>query len=83
MVFPDGSAVDGSLALYGMSAIYLGPLGTSVGWGLLQIFMIMTATFSGILTGEWKHAPRDAIVSLGSGLAGLAGAIVLLALGSR
>jgi len=34
----------GSMALYGMSATYLGPFGTSVGWGLFQIFMIMTAT---------------------------------------
>jgi L-rhamnose-H+ transport protein len=73
----------GAFALYGMSAIYLGSLGTSVGWGLLQIFMIMTATVSGILTGEWKHAPRRAVTLLGSGLAGLAGAIVFLALGSR
>lgn len=73
----------GAFALYGMSAIYLGSLGTSVGWGLLQIFMIMTAIFSGILTGEWNHAPRRAILSLGSGLANLAGAIVLLAFGSK
>jgi L-rhamnose-H+ transport protein len=73
----------GAFALYGMSAIYFGSLGTSVGWGLLQIFMVMTATFSGILTGEWKQAPSSAIVSLASGLAGLAGAIVLLALGSQ
>ena len=27
----------GSFALYGMSAIYLGPYGTSIGWGLFQI----------------------------------------------
>lgn len=73
----------GAFALYGMSSIYLGSLGTSVGWGLLQIFMIMTATVSGILTGEWKHAPRRAVALLGSGLAGLAAAIVFLALGSR
>ncbi len=73
----------GAFALYGMSAIYLGFFGTSVGWGLLQIFMIMTATISGILTGEWRYAPRRAVALLGSGLAGLAGAIVLLALGSH
>jgi L-rhamnose-H+ transport protein len=71
----------GAFALYGMSAIYLGALGTSIGWGLLQIFMIMTATLSGILAGEWKHAPRHAMALLGSGLGSLVGAIVLLALG--
>jgi L-rhamnose-H+ transport protein len=73
----------GAFALYGVSAIYLGSLGTSVGWGLLQIFMIMTATLSGVWTGEWKHAPRLATSLLGLGLTGLTGATVLLALGSR
>jgi L-rhamnose-H+ transport protein len=72
----------GAFALYGMSATYLGALGTSVGWGLLQIFMIMTATLAGVLTGEWKHAGRSARVLLGSGIASLTVAIVLLAVSS-
>jgi len=72
----------GAFALYGMSATYLGVLGTSVGWGLLQIFMIMTATMAGVLTGEWTHAGRSARVLLGSGIAGLTVAIVLLAVSS-
>jgi len=72
----------GAFALYGMSATYLGALGTSVGWGLLQIFMIMTATMAGVLTGEWKHAGRSAKVLLGSGIASLTVAIVLLAVSS-
>jgi L-rhamnose-H+ transport protein len=72
----------GAFALYGMSATYLGALGTSVGWGLLQIFMIMTATLAGVLTGEWKHACRSARLLLGSGIAGLTVAIVLLAASS-
>lgn len=37
----------GAFALYGMSATYLGRFGTSIGWGLFQIIMIMTATLSG------------------------------------
>jgi L-rhamnose-H+ transport protein len=72
----------GSMALYGMSASYLGAFGTSVGWGLFQIFMIMTATLSGVLTGEWKRAPRRAIGLLGVGLSCLTVATVLLALGN-
>jgi L-rhamnose-H+ transport protein len=72
----------GAFALYGMSATYLGALGTSVGWGLLQIFMIMTATIAGVLTGEWKHACRSARLLLGSGIASLTVAIVLLAASS-
>lgn len=73
----------GSMALYGMSSVYLGELGTSIGWGLFQIFMIMTATFSGLLTAEWKSAPRRALMLLGAGMAGLVSATVLLSLGGR
>jgi len=73
----------GAFSLYGMAAIYLGSFGTSVGWGLLQIFMILTATLSGVLTGEWKQAPSSAKQLLGLGLCCLIGATVLLALGNR
>src|SRR5260370_13832798 len=70
----------GAFALYGMSASYLGAFGTSIGWGLFQIFMIMTATLSGVLTGEWRRAPRRAETPPGAGLTGLTGAAVLPAL---
>jgi L-rhamnose-H+ transport protein len=73
----------GAFALCGMSAAYLGSLGIDIGWSLFQIFMIMTATLSGVWTGEWKHAPRQAILLLSSGIAGLTGATVLPALGNR
>ena len=73
----------GAFALYGMSAVYLGSLGTSIGWGLFQIFMIMTATLSGIWTGEWKSAPRASRLLLILGLGCLTGATVLLAMGNH
>ena len=73
----------GAFALYGMSAVYLGALGTSIGWGLFQIFMIMTATMSGLLTGEWRGAPRSAMVLLAAGMAGLVGATLLLSFKGR
>jgi hypothetical protein len=44
--------------------------------------MIMTATLAGVLTGEWNDACRSARLLLGSGIASLALAIVLLAAGS-
>ena len=50
----------GAFALYGMSATYLGRFGNSIGWGLFQIFMIMTATLSGFISGEWRFAPVSA-----------------------
>jgi L-rhamnose-H+ transport protein len=73
----------GAFALYGMSAIYLGIFGTSIGWGLFQIFMIITATLSGVMTGEWTDASRKARVLLMSGLAGLIAATALLAIGNK
>jgi L-rhamnose-H+ transport protein len=73
----------GAFALYGMSATFLGSLGTSVGWGLFQIFMIMTATLSGVLTGEWENAPRTSRLLLVSGFTCLIGATALLALGNH
>ena len=69
----------GAFALYGMSATYLGRFGTSIGWGLFQIFMIMTATLSGLLTSEWKGSPLSARVGMFSGLALLSVATVLIA----
>ena len=69
----------GAFAIYGMSATFLGALGTSVGWGLLQIFMIMTAMLAGVFTGEWRYASASAKMLLGSGIALLTTATVLLA----
>ncbi len=73
----------GAFALYGTAAALLGALGTSVGWGLFQIFMIITANVSGLVTGEWTHAGAPARRLLWSGLFLLAAATVLMALGNR
>jgi L-rhamnose-H+ transport protein len=73
----------GAFALYGVSSVLLGALGTSAGWGLFQVFMIRTATLSGLLTAEWENAPRHARILLGTGLLTLVGATLLLSLGSR
>lgn len=73
----------GGISSYGLASVYLGPLGTSIGWGLLQIFMIMAATVSGLLTAEWKNASRNAMALMSAGMAALIGATVLLSIGSR
>jgi L-rhamnose-H+ transport protein len=70
----------GAFAFYGMSATYLGRFGTSIGWGLFQIFMIMTATLSGVFTGEWRGAPHFARALLVLSIICLGGATALLAL---
>ncbi len=73
----------GAMAVYGVGSVYLGALGTSVGWALFQIFMIMTANLSGVLTGEWKGAPPGAARGLWLGLALLAAATAVIAAGNR
>lgn len=73
----------GAFAVYGVAAVYLGRLGTSVGWGLFQIFMILAANSSGLLVGEWRTAPAGARRELFAGLALLVAATVLLATANR
>ena len=73
----------GALAIYGVASVCLGALGTSVGWGLIQILSIMTANIGGLLTGEWTAAPISARRTLYGGLALLTVATVLLAAGNR
>lgn len=73
----------GAFALYGMSATYLGRFGTSIGWGLFQIFMIMSATLSGVFTGEWRFAPRSARELVFLSTICLGGATALLAYANR
>jgi L-rhamnose-H+ transport protein len=73
----------GSMAIYGVASVYIGRLGTSVGFGLFQIFMIVTANCGGLVTGEWTTAAPRARRTLYAGLALLILATVLLAAGNR
>jgi L-rhamnose-H+ transport protein len=73
----------GAFATYGVASVYLGRLGTSVGWGLFQIFMIITANSGGLLVGEWRDASASARGKLYAGLALLVAATVLLAAANR
>jgi hypothetical protein len=72
----------GAVAIYGVGSVRLGRPGTSVGRALLRIFMIIAADLSGLLTGEWKSAPRAALRALWIGLALLAAATALIAIGN-
>jgi len=73
----------GAIAVYGMSAAFLGALGTSVGWALFQIFMIMSANLSGVITHEWSGTPLSVRGLLAMGLGLLAVATVMMSLGNR
>lgn len=73
----------GAVAIYGVASVCLGVLGTSVGWGLIQILSIMSANVGGLLAGEWTAAPTSARRTLYAGLALLTVATVMLAAGNR
>lgn len=73
----------GAFAVYGMSAALLGDLGTSIGWGLFQIFMIMTASLSGLLTGEWRQASSKSRAFLAAGMLFLLVATLMLTAANR
>jgi L-rhamnose-H+ transport protein len=73
----------GAFAVYGMSAALLGDLGTSIGWGLFQIFMIMTASLSGLLTGEWRGASKKSRAFVAAGMLFLIVATLLLTAANR
>jgi L-rhamnose-H+ transport protein len=72
----------GSMAVYGVAAIFLGVLGTSIGWALFQIFMIMTANTSGMITGEWRHSPHSTRAIFWTGFGLLALATVVISVGN-
>jgi L-rhamnose-H+ transport protein len=73
----------GSVAFYGLGAVKLGPLGTSVGWGIMQIMQIAVGNLGGWATGEWKTAPSHAVRRLFLGLALLFAACALMAWGNH
>lgn len=72
-----------SFIVYGMGAIFLGPLGGIVGWPLLMSMSLITANGWGLFTGEWKGASRSSYAYSLVGIAILVCAIVVISLGNR
>lgn len=73
----------GAFSLYGMRATYMARFGTSIGWDLFQIFMILTATLAGVFSGEWRFAPRLARTLLVLSIICVSGATSLSAYANR
>ena len=71
-----------STALYGIGAMRLGILGTSVGWGVMQIMQIVIGNLTGFVTGEWKPAGPGPVRLMLIGVGILVGASVLMAYGN-
>lgn len=73
----------GATAIYGTATTFLGVLGASLGWGIFQICIILTANISGWLSGEWRGVSRLSRVVLWSGLALLGCATFAISYGSH
>jgi len=73
----------GSIALYGVGTTHLGPSGAAIGWGLFSIFVVLAANVSGIITGEWRGVGLRPLRNLGTGLALLIMASVVIAWGNH
>ena len=52
----------GSSILYGLATLYLGPLGTVLGWPLFMSLIVISASVVGLLTGEWKGSGRAPVM---------------------
>jgi L-rhamnose-H+ transport protein len=57
-----------SIALYGRSAMMMGKLGGSTGWGLYMGVVILISTLWGFSTGEWRDVHGKPLVLSVSGV---------------
>ena len=72
----------GSVVLYGWAALRIGKLGAVLGWPLFMVTIVLGSTLWGIVTGEWRNARRRARLLMGSAVAVLVVAIVVLTSGT-
>lgn len=70
----------GGLSLYGVGALKMGALGTTLGWPLLMGTTILVSNISGAIGGEWKDSDRITRSWLYSGMAIILLAICILAM---
>lgn len=56
------------ISLYGMGAIRMGKMGSSIGWALAMSFMVVVANLWGISTGEWRGTDRKPLRVMTAGL---------------
>ena len=68
----------GSIVLYSISTVKLGPLGTVIGWPLFLASIVVASTAFGVLTGEWKNTGAGPIRTMIAGVACLLIAIAIL-----
>jgi L-rhamnose-H+ transport protein len=73
----------GGMLLYGMGAIKLGSMGSSIGWAIVMSLMVIVANLWGLLTGEWRGVGRKPLQTMCAGLAILVVAMFMVGSGLR
>jgi L-rhamnose-H+ transport protein len=72
-----------SLCIYGVSAIWLGKAGTSIGWPIFVGLIVLTSNLWGVVLGEWKGATPPAVHRMIVGCIVLVLAAFLIGQGNR
>jgi len=72
----------GASIAFALAAIKLGSAGNTVGYAIFNTISVAVAAIGGLVTGEWKTAPRKAKSFLYLGLAGMMGGVVIIAWGN-
>lgn len=68
----------GSTLMYGIAKGALGPWGTTLAWPMFMSLIVLTASFHGIRTGEWKGTGKAPLRIQLSGLVVLILAVIVL-----
>jgi L-rhamnose-H+ transport protein len=76
-----GTVWMGCIVFYGIGASGLGKLGTTVGWLILMAVTVLVGNLWGVVTGEWKQAPKNAKARMVEGFLLLVGSVMLVGLG--
>jgi L-rhamnose-H+ transport protein len=73
----------GSIFLYGAAARMLGDRGPAIGWPASLSVALLVANLAGLVLGEWRDAPRQAVRYMRLGILTLLAAILMCAFSTR
>lgn len=63
---------------YGWGAAKIGTFGTSIGFAVYMIMLLLWSTTLGVLTGEWRQAKRQTLARMRMGLAVILVSVLIL-----
>jgi hypothetical protein len=63
---------------YGWGAATMGPYGTSIGYAVYVVALVLWSTVTGLLTGEWRDARPQTMKRMRIGLAWIVAAVLIV-----